>query len=141
LLRLPRRRGLTHQQPNALPALGINNTQRKTNTMTQLEALEREREQITARITELSSEIATIAAQVEHAEACGDYDRHWAANATLAKRHKAVERDRLQFKLGPLGRRIKDVAMAENERKFSDTAKRVLPRETFDKILAAMAAN
>jgi hypothetical protein len=84
-------------------------------------------------------EIARIKSQIEHAKVNGDYDHHWLIKAETALRFKNVERQRLQFELGAVGRRIKDAQMAEGERRFSDTAKRVLPREVFDKILAEMA--
>jgi hypothetical protein len=103
--------------------------------------LEAERTACESRIDELADAEARIKAQLEHARAHGDYDRHWLANAECARRYKARERQQLERELADLNRRIRQERAAEHdkrrEEKFMAVARAFLPKETFDEILKA----
>jgi hypothetical protein len=103
--------------------------------------LETERASTEARIDELADAEARIAAQLEHARAHGDYNRHWAANAELARKAKARQRMQLERSLADINRRIRQERAVEHDRRREDrfmaTARRFLPKATFDQILEA----
>jgi chromosome segregation ATPase len=101
-----------------------------------LEQLRAERKRIEAEMSAAREEVTRIKAQLEHAEADGDYDLHWAANARTALRYKNRKLLELQSSLGKVSRQTKDVLIAENERRFCDTAKRMLPPDVFERIAA-----
>jgi hypothetical protein len=68
----------------------------------------------------------------------GGYDRHWFVNAETALRYKNVERQRLQNELGRLNREIKAANGWAQDRRFADIARRKLPPEIFQSILAEL---
>jgi hypothetical protein len=108
------------------------------NKLTELFA---ERDRKEARISLLDEEITSVRAQLDHSKADAHCDLHWRANAEAARRHKARERQRLQNELADLNRQIRAQRAAEHDRaregRFMDTARKLLPVETYNRILQA----
>jgi hypothetical protein len=93
---------------------------------------------IEARLFDLAEECTDIRAQLEHAEAKGDYDRRWFVNATTALRYKTQVKQRLQNELGRVNREIKAAKGRAQDARFADIAKRRLPPDIFQSILAEL---
>jgi hypothetical protein len=104
--------------------------------------LEAEKERIGARIDELADAESRITAQLEHARAHGDYDKHWAINADCARRAKARQRMQLERELAEINRRIREERGRhqdeERDRRCLSVAKRILPPAMFDELVAAV---
>lgn len=105
-----------------------------------LTELESERDRVQELLMAIDEDIASIKGQLEHAEIDRDRDPHWKVSATCALRHKSLARQRLQFDLGKLSRAIKTAQYEAADRRFAETAKKILPAETFNAILAEMVA-
>jgi hypothetical protein len=104
---------------------------------TQIEALEAERDRLSAEILTIEEDIVKIKSQLEHSEIDGNPDPHWAVDARTALRYKNRRIQERQGSLAKVNRQIKAARQDEIDRRFADAAKRLLPREVFDKILAA----
>jgi hypothetical protein len=104
-------------------------------TLTELHA---EQDGLETRLLVLGEEAADIKRQLGNAKTTGNYDRRWFAAAESALRFKNVERQRLQSELGKINEKIREAHGRAQDRRFADIAKRKLPPELFQSILAEL---
>jgi hypothetical protein len=107
--------------------------------MIELEA-ERDRiGEIEAELLIVDEDIVAIDCQLEAAEH-KRVDRDWLTRCRAARKYKGLERARLQTELARIKRQIRDAENAGFDGRFKTVAKRRLPAELYQSILAEVCA-